>query len=139
MGDILILQPEEKFSLHHHLLPSGSGLYLLTCPLSESGDPKKQLRAGKTMFFNSPHPLEILSDRSVYGSDGSINRDHDMHSCLKCLLGVIRLELNQIRKTRREHRRQVSLLYQNTSQKSGAVSWILPGRSKKHPCLQIYA
>ncbi|PIA61146.1 hypothetical protein AQUCO_00300577v1 [Aquilegia coerulea] len=107
MGDILILQPEEKFSPHHHLLPSGSGLYLLTCPLSESGDPEKQLRAAKAVFFNSPHPLEILSDRSAYGSDGSINRDHDMHSYLKCVLGVIRLELNQIRKTKREHRRQV--------------------------------
>ncbi|KAF5196506.1 Phospholipase a1 plip2 protein [Thalictrum thalictroides] len=107
MGDILILQPEEKFSPHHHLLPSGSGLYLLNCPLSESGDPEKQLRAAKAVFFNSPHPLEILSDRSAYGSDGFINRDHDMNSYLNCVLGVIRLELNQIRKTKREHRRQV--------------------------------
>ncbi|KAL5700936.1 hypothetical protein ACHQM5_026326 [Ranunculus cassubicifolius] len=107
MGDILILQPEEKFSPHHHLLPSGSGLYLLTRPISNSVDPEKHLRAAKAVFFNSPHPLEILSDRSAYGSDGTIYRDHDMHSYFKCVLGVIRLELNQIRKTKREHRRKV--------------------------------
>ncbi|KAF9607250.1 hypothetical protein IFM89_033457 [Coptis chinensis] len=107
MGDILILQPEENFSPQHHLLPSGSGLYLLTCPLPDSAHPEKHLQAAISVFFNSPHPLEILSDRSAYGSDGAIYRDHDVHSYLKCVLDVIRLELNQIRKSKREHRRQV--------------------------------
>ncbi|MCL7049225.1 hypothetical protein MKW94_012375 [Papaver nudicaule] len=107
MGEILILQPEEKFSPHHELLPSGSGLYLLSCPLSHLKDKEKQLRAAQAVFFNSPHPLEILSDRAAYGSDGTIYRDHDMYSYLRSVLGVIRLELNQIRKVKRKHRRQL--------------------------------
>ncbi|WVY97265.1 hypothetical protein V8G54_029416 [Vigna mungo] len=107
MGNLLILQPDEKFSPSHHLLPSGSGLYLLCCPLSESKDTDKQLRAAQTVFLNSPHPLEILSDRSAYGSGGSIQRDHDMNSYLKSVRTVIRQELNQIRKVKREQRRKV--------------------------------
>ncbi|KAI3980695.1 hypothetical protein MKX01_025260 [Papaver californicum] len=107
MGEILILQPEEKFSPHHELLPSGSGLYLLSCPLSHLKDKEKQLRAAQAVFFNSPHPLEILSDRATYGSDGTIYRDHDMYSYLRSILGVIRLELNQIRKVKRKNRREV--------------------------------
>ncbi|KAI3952539.1 hypothetical protein MKW92_002318 [Papaver armeniacum] len=107
MGEILILQPEEKFSPHHELLPSGSGLYLLSCPLSHLKNKEKQLRAAQAVFFNSPHPLEILSDRAAYGSDGTIYRDHDMYSYLRSVLGVIRLELNQIRKVKRKNRREV--------------------------------
>ncbi|KAK7344391.1 hypothetical protein VNO77_13934 [Canavalia gladiata] len=104
MGNLLILQPDERFSPSHHLLPSGSGLYLLCCPLSESNDTDKQLRAAKMVFFNSPHPLEILSDRSAYGSGGTIQRDHDMNSYLRSVRTVIRQELNQIRKAKREQR-----------------------------------
>ncbi|KAK7337504.1 hypothetical protein VNO77_18083 [Canavalia gladiata] len=107
MGELLILQPDEKFSPSHHLLPSGSGLYLLSGPFSESYDKDKQLRAAELVFLNSPHPLEILSDRSAYGSGGTIQRDHDMNSYLKSVRTVIRQELNQIRKARREHRRNV--------------------------------
>lgn len=107
MGEILILQPEEKFSPHHELLPSGSGLYLLSCPLSHLKDKEKQLRSAQAVFFNSPHPLEILSDRAAYGSDGTIYRDHDMYSYLRSVLGVIRLEHNQIRKVKRKNRREV--------------------------------
>lgn len=106
MGEILILQPDEKHSPHHHLLPSGSGLYLLSCPLLDSKDSEKQLQAAKNVFINSPHPLEILSDRSAYGSDGAIYRDHDMNSYLGSVRNVIRQELNQLRKSRRERRRQ---------------------------------
>ncbi|XP_043718651.1 phospholipase A1 PLIP2, chloroplastic-like isoform X2 [Telopea speciosissima] len=107
MGELLILQPEEKFSPHHHLLPSGCGLYLLKGPESDSSDAEKQLQAAKTVFLNSPHPLEILSDRSAYGSDGTIYRDHDMNSYLKSVHGVIRQELNRIRKAKRKQRRQM--------------------------------
>ncbi|TXG63325.1 hypothetical protein EZV62_010319 [Acer yangbiense] len=107
MGELLILQPEEKFSPQHPLLPSGSGLYFLTRPLLETGDAEKQLRAAQLVFLNSPHPLEILSDRSAYGSEGTIQRDHDMSSYLKSVRGVIRQELNRIRKARREHRRKL--------------------------------
>ncbi|ESW17156.1 hypothetical protein PHAVU_007G215600 [Phaseolus vulgaris] len=107
MGSLLILQPDEKFSPSHHLLPSGSGLYLLCCPFSESNNTDKQLRAAQTVFLNSPHPLEILSDRSAYGSGGSIQRDHDMNSYFKSVRTVIRQELKQIRKSKREQRRKV--------------------------------
>ncbi|KAJ9187858.1 hypothetical protein P3X46_003273 [Hevea brasiliensis] len=106
MGELLILQPDEKFSPHHHLLPSGSGLYFLTCPLSDDYDAEKLLWAAQTLFLNSPHPLEILSDRSAYGFEGTIKRDHDMNSYLKSVRSVIRQELNCIRKARREHRRK---------------------------------
>lgn len=108
MGDFLILQPDEKFSPSHELLPSGIGLYLLSRPLSDLNDQaEKQLRDAKAVFLNSPHPLEILRDRSAYGSGGTIQRDHDMNSYLKCVRGFIRQELNRIRKAKREHRRKV--------------------------------
>ncbi|XP_044480954.1 phospholipase A1 PLIP2, chloroplastic-like isoform X2 [Mangifera indica] len=106
MGELLILQPDERISPEHPLLPSGSGLYFLSCPLLDTGDAEKQLQAAKLVFFNSPHPLEILSDRSAYGSEGTIFRDHDMNSYLRSVRSVIRQELNQIRKARREHRRK---------------------------------
>lgn len=107
MGELLILQPDEKFSPSHDLLPSGSGLYLLNCPQSDANDAEKQLRAAQMLFLNTPHPLETLSDRSAYGSGGTIQRDHDMSSYLKSVRGVIRQELNRMRKARREHRRKV--------------------------------
>lgn len=107
MGELLILQPDEKFSPSHNLLPQGSGLYLLHCPLSEPNDTGKKLRAAKLTFLNTPHPLEILSERSAYGSGGTIQRDHDMNSYLKTVRSVIRQELNQIRKSMREKRRKV--------------------------------
>ncbi|KAM5576044.1 phospholipase A1 PLIP2, chloroplastic [Rosa sericea] len=107
MGELLILQPDEKFSPSHHLLPSGSGLYVLSGAVPDVNDAEKQLRAAKLVFLNSPHPLEILSDRSAYGSEGCIQRDHDMSSYLKCVRGVIRQELNHIRKARRQQRRKV--------------------------------
>lgn len=107
MGNLLILQPEEKFSPNHHLLPSGTGLYHLTYPLSDTDDAEKLLRDAKSVFLNSPHPLEILRDRSAYGSEGAIQRDHDMNSYLKSVRGFIRQELNLIRKAKRENRRKV--------------------------------
>ncbi|CAL0320865.1 unnamed protein product [Lupinus luteus] len=107
MGELLILQPENKFSPSHPLLPSGSGLYILTCPLSESINTGKTLTAAQLVFLNSPHPLEMLSNRSAYGSGGTIQRDHDMNSYLKTVRSVIRQELNQFRKARREQRRKV--------------------------------
>uniref|UniRef100_A0A5B7BA05 Fungal lipase-type domain-containing protein n=1 Tax=Davidia involucrata TaxID=16924 RepID=A0A5B7BA05_DAVIN len=107
MGEFLILQPDEKFSPSHHLMPSGSGLYLLNCSIPEASEAEKQLRAAQGVFLNSPHPLEILRDRSAYGSDGTIQRDHDMKSYLKSVRSVIRQELNRIRKARREHQRKV--------------------------------
>ncbi|CAI9767851.1 unnamed protein product [Fraxinus pennsylvanica] len=107
MGEFIILQPEEKFSPNHHLLPSGSGIYLLSCPVTDASKAAKQIQVARAAFLNSPHPLEILSDRSAYGSEGTIMRDHDMNTYLKSLRNVIRRDLNRIRKSRREHRRKV--------------------------------
>ncbi|KAK8998229.1 hypothetical protein V6N11_083622 [Hibiscus sabdariffa] len=106
MGEFLILQPDEKFSPHHHLLPSGTGLYFLSCPMSSKDGDEKLLRAALRVFFNSPHPLDILSDLTAYGSEGTILRDHDMKSYLKCIRDVIRQEQNRIRKAKREQRRK---------------------------------
>ncbi|KAI4304533.1 hypothetical protein MLD38_040029 [Melastoma candidum] len=106
MGELLILQPDADFSPHHHLLPLGSGLYVLTCQLPDVIDPEKHLRAAQKVFLSSPHPLEILSDRAAYGSGGTIQRDHDMNSYVRCVRGVIREELNRVRRAKREERRK---------------------------------
>ncbi|KAL3725316.1 hypothetical protein ACJRO7_030342 [Eucalyptus globulus] len=106
MGELLILQPDEKFSPHHHLLPSGSGFYVLSCELSDVVIAEKELLAAQKVFLNSPHPLEILSDRAAYGSEGTIQRDHDMNSYVKSVRSVIRQELSHMRKAKREQRRK---------------------------------
>ncbi|KAL8191985.1 hypothetical protein R6Q57_028106 [Mikania cordata] len=105
MGEFLILQPDAKLSPSHDLLPLGSGLYILTSSVSDMIEAEKQMRAAQSVFLNTPHPLEILSDRSAYGSGGVIQRDHDMESYVVSIQSVIRQELNHARKGRREHRR----------------------------------
>ncbi|CAH2039099.1 unnamed protein product [Thlaspi arvense] len=111
MGELLILQPDESFSPGHDLLPPGNGLYLLTgdfeSPDSVDSEEEQRLRAAQTVFLNTPHPLDILGDRSAYGSSGTIQRDHDMNSYLKAVRSVIRKEVNQIRRAKREHRRSL--------------------------------
>ncbi|KAK1385073.1 phospholipase A1 PLIP2, chloroplastic [Heracleum sosnowskyi] len=107
MGEFVILQPDEKFSPHHDLLPSGSGLYILSCPISDVMEAEKHIRAAQSLFMNSPHPLEMLRDRSSYGSKGTILRDHDMRSYLKSVRDVIRQELKKVRKAQRVHRHKV--------------------------------
>ncbi|XP_010921525.4 phospholipase A1 PLIP2, chloroplastic-like [Elaeis guineensis] len=107
MGKLLILQPEEKFSPHHHLLPPASGLYLLGNSLLDSDDSARLLQAAKLAFLNTPHPLEILSDRSAYGSEGTIYRDHDVNSYVSSVRGVIHQQLILIRKAKKEQHRLV--------------------------------
>lgn len=108
MGELLILQPEEKFSPHHDLLPSGTGLYVLGAHRSpNSDDSARLLRAAQSVFLNSPHPLEMLSDRAAYGAEGTVYRDHDVNAYLRSVRGVIQRELRQIRKAKREQRRQL--------------------------------
>lgn len=107
MGEFLILQPDQNLSPNHDLLPSGSGLYLLSCLVSDANEAEKLLQAAQSVFLNTPHPLEILSDRSAYGSDGTIQRDHDMDSYWKAVWSVIRNERKGIRKAERERRRKV--------------------------------
>lgn len=104
MGELLILQPDESFSPGHDLLPPGNGLYLLEDTEEEE---EERLRAAQTVFLNTPHPLDILGDRSAYGSSGTIQRDHDMNSYLKAVRSVIRKEVSQIRRAKREHRRSL--------------------------------
>ncbi|KAJ8510272.1 hypothetical protein OPV22_000706 [Ensete ventricosum] len=106
MGRLLILQPEDKFSPHHHLLPPGSGLYVFGNSSTDSGDSERLLQAAQSAFINSPHPLEILSDRAAYGSEGAVSRDHDMRSYLTSVRAVIRHELILIRKVKRERSRR---------------------------------
>ncbi|KAL7587464.1 hypothetical protein Lser_V15G41420 [Lactuca serriola] len=106
MGEFLILQPDAKLSPSHDLLPSGSGLYILRSDDVNFLEAEKQMRAARTVFLNTPHPLEILSDRAAYGSEGAIQRDHDMVSYLVSVQSVIRQELKRVRKVRREHRRR---------------------------------
>ncbi|XP_075483754.1 phospholipase A1 PLIP2, chloroplastic-like isoform X1 [Primulina tabacum] len=107
IGEFLILQPEDKLSPNHDLLPSGSGLYVLSSLASDFSKSEKRFRAAQAVFLNTPHPLDILSDRSAYGSQGTIQRDHDVGIYLTAVRHVIRKDLNCIRKAKREHRRKV--------------------------------
>ncbi|KMZ63172.1 putative Triacylglycerol lipase [Zostera marina] len=116
MGQVLILQPDEKISPYHHLLPFGSGLYVMMVESSQTESivfSKRLLRRAKSVFFNSPHPLEILSDRSSYGAGGSITRDHDMGSYFRSIRQVIVVELIQIRKANKKHQRMKIWKYRN--------------------------
>lgn len=81
---MFILQPDEKSSPPHPLLPPESALFLLDkdrCRYS-----KNAVRA----FLNCPHPLDTLSDPTAYGSKGTILRDHDSSNYLKAINGVLR-------------------------------------------------
>jgi hypothetical protein len=88
MGDVIILQPDQRFSPHHHMLPPDSGIY----HLRESGASLAQVRSAVSAFFNSPHPLEILKDGGAYGPRGAVHRDHDVNSYLRSVRGVARKE-----------------------------------------------
>lgn len=98
MGKIFIIQPDEKSSAPHPLLPPGSGIYSLdstSCAFT-----RRALR----VFLNSPHPLEILSVPTAYGSGGTILRDHDSSNYLKAVNNIIRqhtkLLVRRVRKQR---------------------------------------
>lgn len=106
MGELLILQPDKKFSPEHHFLPPGTGFYRVCGGLgSDSADiSASELRTAVMAFLNSPHPLEILSDRSAYGSEGTVYRDHDMNSYLRSVRYIIREELNRVRKAKKVQR-----------------------------------
>ncbi|MQL84837.1 hypothetical protein Taro_017344 [Colocasia esculenta] len=106
MGQFLILQPEEKHSPHHDLLPTGTGLYVLRHKSPNSRESARILRLAQSLFLNTPHPLEILSDRAAYGSEGTVCRDHDVNGYLTSLRSVICQELMLIRKHKREQRRR---------------------------------
>ncbi|KAJ6679811.1 PHOSPHOLIPASE A1 PLIP1 CHLOROPLASTIC [Salix purpurea] len=84
LGKLFILQPDEKSSPPHPLLPPGSALY--TFDKTQHGFSASAIKA----FLNCPHPLETLSDPTAYGSEGTILRDHDSSNYLKAVNKVLR-------------------------------------------------
>ncbi|MBA0860557.1 hypothetical protein Goshw_018793 [Gossypium schwendimanii] len=86
LGKLFILQPSEKSSPPHPLIPPGNALYALDKTHSEYS--MQALKA----FLNCPHPLDTLSDLTAYGSKGTILRDHDSSNYLKAVNGVLRLQ-----------------------------------------------
>ncbi|GLJ36997.1 hypothetical protein SUGI_0749500 [Cryptomeria japonica] len=112
-GQLLILQPDEKISPPHPLLASGCGFYRLHHVKQDGNEHENELsgtlqaEAAQSAFLNTPHPLEILSDRSAYGSEGSIARDHNSINYFKVINYILRQQIKHLRKLRREQRRQV--------------------------------
>ncbi|KAL5061274.1 hypothetical protein RYX36_032878 [Vicia faba] len=84
LGKVFILQPDEKTSPPHPLLPSESAFYKLDSTIC--GYSSRVL----STFLNQPHPIETLSDPTAYGSEGSILRDHDSSNYLKAVNGILR-------------------------------------------------
>ncbi|GER46364.1 alpha/beta-Hydrolases superfamily protein [Striga asiatica] len=103
MGKIFILQPNEKSSPPHPLLPSGGALYALNNTNESSLLTKSAVRA----FMNSPHPIETLSDPAAYGLEGNIVRDHDSSNYLKAVNEVIRQHTRLVVRKAREERNQL--------------------------------
>ncbi|XP_010469109.1 PREDICTED: uncharacterized protein LOC104749219 [Camelina sativa] len=101
MGKVFILQPSESVSPTHPWLPPGNALYVLE--KSNEGYSPTALRA----FLNRPHPLETLSQRAAYGSEGSILRDHDSKNYVKAVNGVLRQHTKFIVRKARIHMRSV--------------------------------
>ena len=98
LGKLFILQPDEKSSPAHPLLPPDSALYVLD--KTQIGYSTSALRA----FLNSPHPLETLGDPTAYGSEGTICRDHDSSNYLKAVNGVLRQRSKMLVRKVREQR-----------------------------------
>ncbi|KAL9304106.1 hypothetical protein ACSQ67_021369 [Phaseolus vulgaris] len=95
LGKIFILQPDEKTSPPHPLLPSGSGFYVVDS--SRCGYSPIVLRT----FLNQPHPIETLSNPKAYGSDGTVLRDHDCNNYLIAVNGVLAQNSKIVVRTRR--------------------------------------
>ncbi|KAG0486859.1 hypothetical protein HPP92_008954 [Vanilla planifolia] len=81
LGRQYILQPDEKLSPPHPMLPPGTALYVLHGGAAS----RSALRA----FLNAPHPLETLSQPTAYGSEGTILRDHDSRNYVKAVKSLL--------------------------------------------------
>lgn len=90
IGKLFILQPDDRSSPPHPLLPLGTALYALD--RTQCGFSASVLRA----FLNNPHPLETLCDPTAYGSEGTILRDHDSSNYLKAVNGVLRKHTKKV-------------------------------------------
>ncbi|KAI3915539.1 hypothetical protein MKW92_044586 [Papaver armeniacum] len=100
LGQLFILQPNEKLSPSHPLLPPGGALYALD--KTQCGS-HLGIKSALKAFLNSPHPLETLSDPTTYGSEGTILRDHDSSNYLKAMNGVLRQRMKLVvRNSRKE-------------------------------------
>ncbi|XP_074263390.1 phospholipase A1 PLIP1, chloroplastic [Silene latifolia] len=84
VGQTFIIQPREKLSPSHPMLPPGCGLYTFDNTRHETA-----MIAFRT-FLNTPHPLETLSDPKAYGSEGTIIRDHDSNNYKTAVSDVLR-------------------------------------------------
>ncbi|KAL2653159.1 hypothetical protein R1flu_021287 [Riccia fluitans] len=112
MGQLMILQPDQRLASYHPLLPSGSGLYVIRHRENSTGDrscPSRavEVRAAQRSFLNQPHPLEILSDPDSYGPEGSISKHHDPRNYARAVESVLRSEAKRRRRIERERRRQL--------------------------------
>lgn len=119
MGEMVIMQPEDDQAPGHPLLPQGSGLYSLRTPRQieitqeMNKNPLRQareLQSAERAFLNVPHPLEILSDRNAYGSEGTISRDHDCRNYLKALHRMQHINALKQRKEWKQRRRALKEL-----------------------------
>ncbi|GAB2217444.1 hypothetical protein Droror1_Dr00000635 [Drosera rotundifolia] len=120
LGKIFILQPDDRTSPSHPLLPPGTALYELDKTKSKSTG--SAFRA----FLNNPHPLETLSDPAAYGSEGTILRDHDSSNYLMAVNGVLKQSTKMVvRRVRKERRGLWPLLTSPASRR-----WSLEGEEK---------
>ncbi|GJN37826.1 hypothetical protein PR202_gb26818 [Eleusine coracana subsp. coracana] len=135
MGEVLILQPDQRFSPHHHLLPPDSGMY----HLGEAGASLSQVRSAVSAFFNSPHPLEILKDGGAYGPRGAVYRDHDVNSYLRSVRGVARKEARRARDAERDRWRWrlLFLWWPSLGLSSGIVGAVVEARRRAHLLLVV--
>ncbi|KAI3449262.1 hypothetical protein Pfo_005927 [Paulownia fortunei] len=124
MGKIFILQPDEKSSPPHPLLPPGSALYTLNN--TNSSLTKSAVRA----FLNSPHPIETLSDPTAYGSEGTIIRDHDSSNYLKAVNEVIRQHMRLVVRKARKQRNHLWPLLNSRSPHAWSHNCNIEGRSE---------
>ncbi|CAA0838933.1 alpha/beta-Hydrolases superfamily protein [Striga hermonthica] len=126
MGKIFILQPNEKSSPPHPLLPPGGALYALT-NTNVSSLSKSAVRA----FMNSPHPIETLSDPAAYGLEGNIVRDHDSSNYLKAVNEVIRQHTRLVVRKAREERNQLWPLLTSRSPHAWSHTCHVEGRETR--------
>ncbi|CAN7134919.1 unnamed protein product [Brassica rapa subsp. narinosa] len=118
MGKVFILQPSESVSPTHPWLPPGNALYVLD--KNNEGYSPTALRG----FLNRPHPLETLSQRAAYGSEGSVLRDHDSKNYVKAVNGVIRQQTKLIvRKVRTQRRSTVWPVLKPAEPNSSVNDW----------------
>ena len=147
---MVIIQPEDNQAPGHPLLPQGSGLYSLRTPsqlgITQASNENssrwaREVQSAERAFLNVPHPLEILSDRNAYSSEGTISKDHDCRSYLKALRWMQhnawkqRIERRQRRRARTKLHIPISLKHQmSTALQRFLIQLTDPGNSGLIKC-----